>query len=633
MQKNNLCPIVNKALLYGESETISKTKINENKLFFGQSKKPIKFMKQKLISSISNKISQIHNYNINNKQKNNQRKISHKKKKEIKFRIYERLNKMRMEYKNSFELNYYLYSITYTINNKYRNNESDDYIKRYFSYDNSVKIIPKKFYYYKHHMIFLERPNFKNLYFNKMIKNIGIEKLNIYQNKKKKDNRINKIENKEDDNKKIFDKNVLDTIENYSTTITQSSNNEKHVALTPYEIFKRCEDTTKKKKKEKNNEQKSSIITFSESEISYKSKNIVDESLIAMIKDISDKPNKYKNDNKQEKKNIGISIKKKEIEKLIKINKYHISNNNNTNKNNNININSNRNNNNNKNNNNNIINEEKERINSNSKRVSTSTNKKSKNILIDSIYQNISKNSSKRPSFINNNPFFKNEEKDKDINYSSYKRTTKNKGVLNLKKESYKIKTHITKHSDIYDSSNSNSNSNLNNIINGKLDKLLTLFLTPQNRNKKNSKNIKKSKYEEFNFYNKNRRQMKKNTTITIVNNNIIKNSESSIEKNNNNVLNFKSKSPLTRLFLKKNEIKSNSQRKKNKLIKSVLASEIEQNSQNAKILNKFFNKDENVKDKKNMMTLSQVLVDTNKRNPYQFMRLNKRITKSNILK
>ena len=196
-----------------------------------------------------------------------------------------------------------------------KNNNNDELIKQFYSYNDSIKIIPKKEFYFKHHMIFLERPNFKNIYFNNLKKNLGLEKLNIYQNHKKKDNKIEQINiNNENENNKIFDTNVLETIENYSTTITQSSNNEKHQTLTPFEILKRCEDTNKKKKDLlKNNDQKS-IITFSESEISYKSKNIIDESIIAVVQDLSEKPNKFKQ-YKNEKKYTNFFIKKKDIQK------------------------------------------------------------------------------------------------------------------------------------------------------------------------------------------------------------------------------------------------------------------------------------------------------------------------------
>ncbi len=685
MQKNNLCPLSNKVLLYEEIDTFSQSTFNPNKLFFGSSKKPIKQIKQKYIANIANKINPIHKINndINNNKNiskkihiNNNFNINSYKTKGIILIIKQKLKNLKIYYKKTFELNFYIFSISYLIN-KYKmydkNNNNDELIKQFYSYNDSIKIIPKKEFYFKHHMIFLERPNFKNIYFNNLKKNLGLEKLNIYQNHKKKDNKIEQINiNNENENNKIFDTNVLETIENYSTTITQSSNNEKHQTLTPFEILKRCEDTNKKKKDLlKNNDQKS-IITFSESEISYKSKNIIDESIIAVVQDLSEKPNKFKQ-YKNEKKYTNFFIKKKDIQKLTKNNK-----NNNTNINNN-NINNiklyqnNKNNNNanfncnkiNKINNNN--NDDKELI--NKKRISTSINKKTKKIVNDNnIYQNtISKSSPKKASFINNITSNKLEET-KKTNFTSFGKMRKNKGVLNLKKESYKIKNHATKFSDNY-LINDNSNNNINNINNinnnnsklastsyNNIDKLLTFFLTPKNKNQTNDKS--KSKYAEFSFNNVKRRQVKKNTTLTINNNNIINNSENSQEKYKNikNNSTFKSKSPLTRLFLKKNEYEANSKRKNiYKKKKSVLIPELEHNSQLAKSINKYFfekNKDENKNISSNnvfnsinknnnnnnnvkhfnIMTLSHG-TGTNRRNSYQFMKLNKRTTKGNLLK
>ena len=683
MQKNNLCPLSNKVLLYEEIDTFSQSTFNPNKLFFGSSKKPIKQIKQKYIANIANKINPIHKINndINNNKNiskkihiNNNFNINSYKTKGIILIIKQKLKNLKIYYKKTFELNFYIFSISYLIN-KYKmydkNNNNDELIKQFYSYNDSIKIIPKKEFYFKHHMIFLERPNFKNIYFNNLKKNLGLEKLNIYQNHKKKDNKIEQINiNNENENNKIFDTNVLETIENYSTTITQSSNNEKHQTLTPFEILKRCEDTNKKKKDLlKNNDQKS-IITFSESEISYKSKNIIDESIIAVVQDLSEKPNKFKQ-YKNEKKYTNFFIKKKDIQKLTKNNK-----NNNTNINNN-NINNiklyqnNKNNNNanfncnkiNKINNNN--NDDKELI--NKKRISTSINKKTKKIVNDNnIYQNtISKSSPKKASFINNITSNKLEET-KKTNFTSFGKMRKNKGVLNLKKESYKIKNHATKFSDNY-LINDNSNNNINNINNinnnnsklasasyNNIDKLLTFFLTPKNKNQTNDKS--KSKYAEFSFNNVKRRQVKKNTTLTINNNNIINNSENSQEKYKNikNNSTFKSKSPLTRLFLKKNEYEANSKKKNTyKKKKSVLIPELEHNSQLAKSINKYFfekNKDENKNISSNnvfnsinnnnnnnakhfnIMTLSHG-TGTNRRNSYQFMKLNKRTTKGNLLK
>ena len=682
MQKNNLCPLSNKILTYEESDSFSQSNFNENKLPFGPSKKKAEQIKQKYFSAISTKINQIPSNNININKNIPQKFHSNnynKKKEKIKslYQIFKDSYKyFNKKNKIVLELNYYIYSINFFIR-KYKT-FNDEYLEQFFSYTDSIQIIPKKEFYFYHHMLFLERPNFNDNYFNQIKKNMCLKKLDIYQNQRKKEYKLDQINNNknsnnnieiENENKKIFDTNVLETIENYSTTMTQEPNNEKQKALTPSEIFKLCEDKNNKKKiVHKNNDQKS-IITFSESEISYKSKNIVDESMISVIKELSEKQNKFKI-YKQEKKYTNLFIKKKDIQKFEKYN-------NNIHKNNkNNNYNYNNKNYKNKNMNNNFINNDKDII--NKKKVSTSTNKKAQKINFDDIYHNtISKSSSKRASFINNTLSNKTEE-NKKANFTSFGTTIrKNKGVLNLKKESYKLKNHATLFSDNYlmnDNSNLNNNINsLNSIIsinnvnsntNSKLvstscssiDKLLTFFLNPNKKNNNNSQN----KYEEFNFFNIKKGHMKKKTTLTIVNNTLINKSQNSkdkfkkISKNSN----FKSKSPLTRLFLKKNEYKSND--KKNNIYKkkkSILTCEIEHNSQLAKSVNKLnFEKNSNTNKKTinenknissntiynnifnknnkhlNIMSLNQANV-VNRRNSYQFMKLKKNSAKSKLNK
>ena len=661
MQKNNLCPISNKVLTYEDS--FSQSTFDQNKLPFGPSKTKTKQIKQKFKTNISNKRNPIYNNNIYKNIHKKLHRINYNKinnKKDSNYDIFIEIKEsFNSKYKKSFELNFYIFTINYIFNKSIiKINNNNEYISKFYRYDESSLIIPKKEFYFYHHMIFLERPNFTNTYFNQLKKNIGLKKLDIYQNQRKKEYKIEQISNAEIENeletKKIFDTNILETIENYSTTITQEPNNEKYTTLTPLEIFKRCEDT-KNKKIIKNNKDQKSVITFSESEISYKSRNIADESMQSVINDLSEKKNKTKKF-KQEKRYTNYYIKKKDIQKFGKNNKnnMHIYNQINS-------CNSFANNKNNK--------EEKEII--NKKRISTSTNKKRKKINFDLIYQNtISKCSSKRASFINNVPLNKLEENIK-TNFTSFGTSVrkKNKRVLNLKK-AYNIKSHATKLSDNYlmkDNSSiiNNINSttlnskNVTTSFNNK-DKLFSYFFTPKAKNKNN--NISKSKYEVFKFYNISKRQLKKNTTLNLVNNNIISksNNKNSQEKFKNikKTWNFKSKSPLTRLFIQKTEYSSNFKKSniyKNK--KSVLVCELEQCSQIEKSQNKFFF-DKNRSYKKNMnsnkniisnniynnqtinnnsknlniMTLNQK-IGAIRRNSYQFMKLKKFDDNTNLLK
>ena len=579
MQKNNLCPLSKKILTYEDS--ISQSTFELNKLPIAPSEATTKQIKKKFISNISNKVNSINN---NDNKSNHQNFLpKNDKKNPLYIFLKEKEKLIRDKYNDSYESSHYAFIINYII--KYNHFE---YIKTFYPYRIFATKIRERAAYYYHHIIFLERPYFNDTYFNKLMKKLGEKKVNvhIYQNQKKKELKIGQINNNEMENeietKKIFDTNVLETIENYSTTMTQEPNNEKCAALTPFEIFKRCEDSKNKKISQKNNDQKS-VITFSESEISCKSKNIEDESMLSVVKDLDNKKNKLKIF-KQEKKYTNYYIKKKDIQKFERNNK---NNANNANKNNNkIKDDFNAFNNNNKNNKNNEI--------INKKKVSTSTNKKRKKIKFENIYQNtISKCTSNRTSFINNAPQNTLEDNIKtNFKYFGTSIRKKNKGVLNLKK-ARNLKNHNTKFSDNYlmneNSSlitniNSTTHSTHSKIVSSSFnnkDKLFSYFFTPKNLNINN--NLSKGKCQGFTFYNIKKRLIKKNTTLNIANINFMNNNDNknSQEKYGGvkKSTNFKSKSPLTRLFLKKNEYSSNSiKNHMNKNKNSILICELEQN-------------------------------------------------------
>ena len=297
MQKNNFCLLPNKVLVYEEIDTISQSIFNS------------RVSKQK---------------NIKNKN-TNKKNIIRMNKNCIKKGIYN-INK---KFEKYFEKNYNIFFGNLLLK-KYelKNiNHNNDLLTKYYTFNEAKIIFPRREFYYRHHLEFLERPNLINIYFNTIEKEYGINKSNEYLNQKRKEISIKK---KEESSQKIFDTNVLGEIENYSTTITQASNNEKFATITPFEIFRRCEDNKRLVQKEKNDEKKidkenekdkdtKSKLTFSESCISNYSKNAVDESLIKMIKDLSEKPKKYK----QEEKTLKTLLeKKKEVfQKITKFNK------------------------------------------------------------------------------------------------------------------------------------------------------------------------------------------------------------------------------------------------------------------------------------------------------------------------
>ena len=542
MQKNNLCPLPNKVLVYEEIDTISQSIFN--------SKVPNKknINKNKPIRKRNNIFTK--NYNITRNIINNY--------------TYSKFQKY-------FEKNYNIFLgnvllKTFNIDNI---NKKAYLISNYYNIKESKIIFPKREFYYRHHIEFLERPNLISIYFNKIEKEYSQDRLNEYRNQKKKENSIKK---KEENNQRIFDINVLEEIENYSTTITQASNNEKFTAITPFEIFRRCEDDKKLSQKIKNNNEiinekdkdEKSKLTFSESCISYYSKNVPDESLITVINGLSNKPKKYK---PEEKKLITFfSKKKEEMQKITKFNK----------------INSNQ--------RMNGINKFIKKETKKEKRISNSNNKKNKKLVVyDITNQNLIKKISSNSKKKSNN-----------MNYPSFNSINKRKEVFNLKRKSFKKKRNTIQYMD---NTKNKYKNNLVSISINNIDDLLNIFLTPENKNKFREKaQIPK-------------KQNKKNSALTNVNNifdiNNKKNSQSQSQKKFKKIKKenklYKSKSPLTRLFNTGNKEKSE-ESKNYKKRKSVLISQ-QNNNLLVKSMN-FTNRRNylyrNKKRQNNAVTLSQ---------------------------
>lgn len=510
MQKiNNFCPLPNKVLVYEEIDTISQSIFNSKKHLFKHNKKTKTFVNRKTKQNKKDKYMNI-----------------------LKNIIY-------IKYLKYFEKDNDIFCGTFLI--KHFNidefNKKQNLISSFYSSNDSKIIFPKRELYYRHHLEFLERPNLINFYFNKKEKEYGQNKLNEYQNQKKKENSIKKIN---EDNDKIFNTNILEELENYSTTITQASNNEKMVTITPFEIFRRCEENKRLFQKEKNCEKKNnnknnekekdkdkdvkSKITFSESCISNYSKNAVDDSLIKIVKDLSEKPKKYKQDEKM----LLFNKKKEIIQKITKLNQ----NLNNINHHMNHKI--------------NCINKFIKKEPKKEKRTSISNNKKNKKIIFDTLNQNLQeKNNSKRTSFSKNAS--SNSKKKLINNITSFNFGHKRKVVLNLKKQSFKKKTHAIQFgeklkSNINNKANKKS-SHLVSISINNVDDLLKFFLTPRSE----------KKYKESEQ--KLKKQNKKNSALTYVNN-VIGNSQQKISESEEKIkkIKIKSKPPLIRLFMTRNE-------------------------------------------------------------------------------
>ena len=198
------------------------------------------------------------------------------------------------------------------------NNGKVEYIKKYYKYCESIKIIPKREVYFKHLMQFIERPIFRNFIYNKISRKIGLDKLSIYRriNYPKKFNK--KIYNNKilSDNI-IFNHDVIETIENCSTSITQRSNkdqnNEKKIK----------NNNIKRENKGNNYENESSMISEIKINSCNNKKNdnnisCIDNSLLIIMKDLSisqNKINEYLCKNNSKYKNLYLKIENKKKSK------------------------------------------------------------------------------------------------------------------------------------------------------------------------------------------------------------------------------------------------------------------------------------------------------------------------------
>ena len=193
-------------------------------------------------------------------------------------------------------------------------NNTIDYIKKFYKYNESIKIIPKREVYFRHLMQFLERPVFRNFINNKIIKQIGLDKLSIYRrtNYPKKFNKNIDLNSNICYNNIIFNSNVIETIENCSTS-TQCSNRNNNNLTKKNKINNQLEI------KENNNENEASIISEIKINNCQNKKNdnnyfCIDNSLLMLMKDLSisqNKINSYLCQNNLNYKNLYNKIKNK----------------------------------------------------------------------------------------------------------------------------------------------------------------------------------------------------------------------------------------------------------------------------------------------------------------------------------
>ena len=170
-------------------------------------------------------------------------------------------------------------------------NSKTDYIKKYYTYSESIKIIPRRQAYFKHLMIYIEYPKYKNFIYNKLLKTKNLEKL-IFYKKTNYPKKFNKKENLNLDNNNlpenniIFNSDVIETIENCSTSLTQCSNkknnNINNNIIQSQDLDKKNENVSIISEIKSNKAQN----RRSDSNVS-----CIDNSLLIVMKDLSISPN------------------------------------------------------------------------------------------------------------------------------------------------------------------------------------------------------------------------------------------------------------------------------------------------------------------------------------------------------
>ena len=312
MHKNNFCTIPSKALKYEDSITMCQSTIYKNNDEDLKHNKNIKKLKKSFYNN-DFKCKQSNALELNSGF--------------LFIKNYILSKKILAKYNSPKLSNFGLFNINNIIQNKKCNictiyndiiifcNGKVEYIKKYYKYSESIKIIPKREIYFKHLMQFIERPIFRNFTYNKISRKIGLDKLSIYRriNYPKKFNK--KIYNNKilSDNI-IFNHDVIETIENCSTSITQRSNKDQNNDKKDKNNNIKCEN------KGDNYENESSMISEIKINNCNNKKNdnnisCIDNSLLIIMKDLSisqNKINEYlKNNSKYKNLYLKIENKKK----------------------------------------------------------------------------------------------------------------------------------------------------------------------------------------------------------------------------------------------------------------------------------------------------------------------------------
>ena len=309
MYKNNFCSIPIKSLKYDKTITMSQSTLYQNIAKENNKNNNIRKLKE----SFYNKDFKPQNVSKENNESNFMKYYIISKTILKKYTSYKMVNIGLININNVIFNSKCHYTAIY--NEIVIDNNTIDYIKKFYKYNESIKIIPKREVYFKHLMQFLERPVFRNFINNKIIKQIGLDKLSIYRriNYPQKFSKNIDLNSNICNNNVIFNSNVIETIENCSTSITQCSNRNNN-NLTKNNKLNNQFDI-----KANNNENEASIISEIKINNCQNKRNdnnnfCIDNSLLMLMKDLSisqNKINAYLCQNNLNYKNLYNKIKNK----------------------------------------------------------------------------------------------------------------------------------------------------------------------------------------------------------------------------------------------------------------------------------------------------------------------------------
>ena len=212
--------------------------------------------------------------------------------------------------------------------------KNKEYFQKYYTYNKSISIIPKRYMYFFHHMKYLEIPKFNDFSLNNYFRTIGCEKIKIYKSQTypKKPKVIKDLKK---DNI-VFNQQIIETLENENFSTQESHIENLEISKITNKVSNNYifqQDNFDFKNNNNLKDEKS--LNLSESEIINKN-NFEDDSILLVCKNLSKSVekkrkkivhyrvqsdiNKFKKKDTTLPKNINISNKRKSSQIYKKIN-------------------------------------------------------------------------------------------------------------------------------------------------------------------------------------------------------------------------------------------------------------------------------------------------------------------------